>query len=60
MRESQRTFMDKYGVVQEAPTEKVGTEHPVTICPRCGAIIPDFDKTGGILVCEQCGTQPFE
>lgn len=52
--------MDKYGVVQEAPTEKVGTDHPVTICPRCGAIIPDFDKTGGILVCEQCGTQPFE
>ncbi len=48
--------MEKYGV-EEVPPDKTASD-PKT-CPGCGRPLRDPNETG-ILVCDQCGTAPFE
>ena len=47
--------MEKYGVVEEAPEEK--TAQDKRCCPSCGARLK---RHGGILICPNCGSLPFE
>ena len=49
--------MEKYGVDEELPGDKLGSENPT--CPDCGAPLVDKNATG-ILICPNCGTKPFE
>jgi len=50
--------MEKFGVEESKPEQK--TAEDTVICPRCGKALPDPQTTGGILICEVCGTEPFE
>lgn len=49
--------MKKYGV-EELKDQKTAEEN--NVCPVCGEKLPDPQTTGGILICEECGTEPFE
>jgi len=50
--------MEKYGV--EEDQEKTKTASETVTCPDCGCALKDSQTTGGLLICEQCGTKPFE
>lgn len=48
--------MDKYGVdekVDQKQLEKSAAEG----CPKCGG---EVERHGNVVVCKNCGTEPFE
>ena len=46
-------MMDKYGVKTNSGDTKTASQG----CPSCGG---DVASHGQVLVCENCGTKPFE
>lgn len=51
--------MEKYGV-EETDDTKTASEDGNTTCPDCGASLKNSEETGGLLICQKCGTKPFE
>lgn len=54
--ERTRPYMEKYGVDEEVEQEKL-EKAAAEGCPKCGAKVA---RHGTILVCPNCGTEPFE
>jgi len=55
--------MEKYGVDEvSSQTKKTKTAQKTDElkCPTCGKKLKNLNKTGGVLICPQCGSQPFE
>jgi len=48
--------MDKYGVDESVDQERL-EKASAAGCPRCGAKV---ELHGDLLVCPNCGTEPFE
>lgn len=55
--------MEKYGVDEEnnsVDETKTAQTADDLKCPTCGRKLKNVNKTGGVLICPQCGSQPFE
>ena len=47
--------MEKYGVDEE--NQKTAEEKKPKRCPKCDA---EIEQHGSVLICPNCGTEPFE
>lgn len=63
--------MEKFGVEEKTKktvevkktaeaNDKDKTRVIPTLCPWCKRIVEDINVTGGILICPEHGTEPFE
>lgn len=57
--------MEKFGVEEKTKktaeaNDKDKTIVVPTLCPWCKRAVEDINVTGGILVCPEHGTEPFE
>ena len=50
--------MDKFGVEQEEPGDKLAAENKHE-CPECHSLLRPTQETG-VLLCPKCGSKPFE
>lgn len=51
--------MEKYGVNESVPQDKLAEVKAGERCPNCKALLADLAQTG-VLLCPECGTEPFE
>ena len=49
--------MEKYGVDEERSAKEKKASRG---CPRCGASPDRLIKHGSVIMCPNCGTEPFE
>lgn len=54
--------MEKFGVEEKAQKTAESDETAVARqrCPWCKCLVEDISLTGGILICPEHGTEPFE